>query len=131
MSQSLTSLSIDEQLAALLRGTDHVYSAEELKKRLEYAARTGKQLRVKLGMDPTAPDLHLGHAVVLRKMRQFQDLGHRAVLIIGDATAMIGDPTGKKKTRPVLSAEQVKENAQTYFAQAGKILDMSEGKVEV
>jgi len=124
-------LPIDQQLALLLRGTDHVYSAEELKKRLEHAAKAGRQLRVKLGMDPTAPDLHLGHAVVLRKMRQFQDLGHKAVLIIGDATAMIGDPTGKKKTRPVLTREQVDENARTYFAQAGKILDMSPDKVEI
>ena len=124
-------LPIDQQLALLLRGTDHVYSAEELKKRLEHAAKAGRQLRVKLGMDPTAPDLHLGHAVVLRKMRQFQDLGHKAVLIIGDATAMIGDPTGKKKTRPVLTREQVDENARTYFAQAGKILDMSPEKVEI
>jgi tyrosyl-tRNA synthetase len=115
----------------LLRGTDHVYSAEELKKRLVHAAKTGRQLRVKLGMDPTAPDLHLGHAVVLRKMRQFQDLGHKAVLIIGDATAMIGDPTGKKKTRPVLSREQVDANAKTYFAQAGKIVDMSPEKMEI
>ena len=131
MAQSISPLSIDQQMALLLRGTEHVYSAEELKKRLEHAAKTGRQLRVKLGMDPTAPDLHLGHAVVLRKMRQFQDLGHKAVLIIGDATAMIGDPTGKKKTRPVLTKEQVEENAGTYFAQAGKILDMSPGKVEI
>jgi tyrosyl-tRNA synthetase len=126
-----TTLTIDDQLSLLLRGTDHVYSPEELKNRLQKSAATGKPLRIKLGMDPTAPDLHLGHAVVLRKMRQFQDLGHTAVLIIGDATAMIGDPTGKKKTRPVLSAEQVKQNAETYFAQAGKILDMSPGKIEV
>ena len=129
------SLSIEQQMQVLLRGTDHVYSADELKKRLEHAAKAdggkGRQLRVKLGMDPTAPDLHLGHAVVLKKMREFQDFGHTAVLIIGDATAMIGDPTGKKKTRPVLSAEQVKQNAETYFAQAGKIIDMSPGKVEV
>lgn len=123
----MTGMSVEEQVGVLLRATDHVYSAEELKKRVG----SGKPLRVKLGMDPTAPDLHLGHAVVLRKMREFQDFGHKAVLIIGDATAMIGDPTGKKKTRPVLSAEQVKQNAETYFAQAGKILDMSEGKVEV
>ncbi len=82
-------------------------------------------------MDPTAPDLHLGHAVVLRKMRQFQDLGHKAVLIIGDATAMIGDPTGKKKTRPILSPDQVKQNAETYFAQAGKILDLAPDKIEI
>ncbi|HVX85781.1 MAG TPA: tyrosine--tRNA ligase [Phycisphaerae bacterium] len=126
-----TSLTIDDQLSLLLRGTDHVYSPEELKNRLEKSAATNTPLRIKLGMDPTAPDLHLGHAVVLRKMRQFQDLGHTAVLIIGDATAMIGDPTGKKKTRPVLSADQVQQNAQTYFAQAGKILDMSPAKIEV
>jgi tyrosyl-tRNA synthetase len=127
-----TPLSIDQQMELLLRGTDHVYSAEELKKRLLHAAKNGnRQLRVKLGMDPTAPDLHLGHAVVLRKMRQFQDLGHKAVLIIGDATAMIGDPTGKKKTRPVLSREQVDANAKTYFTQAGKILDMSAEKLEI
>jgi len=124
-------LSIDEQMTLLIRGTDHVYSAEELAKRLAHAAKTGRQLRIKLGMDPTAPDLHLGHSVVLRKMRQFQDLGHKAVLIIGDATAMIGDPTGKKKTRPVLSPADVEANAATYFAQAGRILDMSPGKVEI
>ena len=131
---TMTTLTIDQQMELLLRGTDHVYSAEELKKRLLYAAKTGgggRQLRIKLGMDPTAPDLHLGHAVVLRKMRQFQDLGHKAVLIIGDATAMIGDPTGKKKTRPVLSPEQVKANAETYFAQAGKVLDLAPDKVEI
>ncbi|MCL2647442.1 MAG: tyrosine--tRNA ligase [Phycisphaerales bacterium] len=124
-------LTIDQQMTLLLRGTDHVYTAEELKNRLEQAARTGRQLRIKLGMDPTAPDLHLGHSVVLQKMRQFQDLGHKAVLIIGDATAMIGDPTGKKKTRPVLTREEVDLNAKTYFAQAGKILDLSPGKLEI
>jgi tyrosyl-tRNA synthetase len=123
--------SVDQQVTALLRGTEHVYSAEELGKRLEKARVAGRPLRVKLGMDPTAPDLHLGHSVVLRKMRQFQDFGHKAVLIIGDATAMIGDPTGKKKTRPVLTPVEVEKNAATYFAQAGKILDMSPEKVEI
>jgi tyrosyl-tRNA synthetase len=88
-------------------------------------------LRVKLGLDPTSPDIHLGHTVVLRKMRQFQDLGHKAVLIIGDYTARIGDPTGQNTTRPMLSGEQIDENAQTYFKQAGKILDTSEDKLEV
>jgi len=125
------SLNIDQQVELLLRGTDHVYTAEELKKRLLFAQKSGRQLRVKLGMDPTAPDLHLGHAVVLGKMRQFQDLGHKAVLIIGDATAMIGDPTGKKKTRPVLTRQEVDQNARTYFAQAGKILDMAPEKIEI
>ncbi len=124
-------LSIDQQVELLLRGTDHAYTAKEMADRLAKAAKNGRQLRVKLGMDPTAPDLHLGHAVVLRKMRQFQDLGHKAVLIIGDATAMIGDPTGKKKTRPVLSAAEVEANAKTYFEQAGKILDTSPDKLEV
>ncbi|MGC8624068.1 MAG: tyrosine--tRNA ligase [Phycisphaerae bacterium] len=117
--------------STLLQGIDHVYSARELQDRLYKAAADGRQLRIKLGMDPTAPDLHLGHAVVLRKLRQFQDLGHRAVLIIGDFTAMIGDPTGKQKTRPVLSAQQVDMNAATYFSQAGKILDTSSDKLEI
>src|SRR3954467_12598930 len=125
------SLSIDQQMTILLRGTENVYSPQDLKKRLEHAAKARRQLRVKLGMDPTAPDLHLGHSVVLRKMRQFQDFGHKAILIIGDATAMIGDPTGKKKTRPVLTPTEVEKNAATYFAQAGKILDMSPEKVEI
>ncbi len=126
-----THLTVDQQMSVLLRGTDHMYSAEELAKRLALAQKENRQLRVKLGMDPTAPDLHLGHAVVLRKMRQFQNLGHKAVLIIGDYTAMIGDPTGKKKTRPVLSPEQVDSNAKTYFEQAGKILDTSPDKLEI
>ncbi len=119
--------SVDEQLAILTRGAEAVYSAEELKTRLA----TGRPLRVKLGMDPTAPDLTLGHTVVLRKLRQFQDLGHQAVLIIGDYTAMIGDPTGRSKTRPVLSPEQIQSNAATYFQQAGKVLDLSPEKLEV
>ncbi len=127
----MSTLSVEDQHSQLLHGTDHVYSAEELKKRLVHAQKTGRQLRIKLGMDPTAPDLLMGLAVVLRKMRQFQNLGHKAILIIGDATAMIGDPTGKKKTRPVLTPAQVEENAQTYFAQAGKILDMTPEKVEI
>ncbi len=122
---------IDEQMRRLLRGVEQIYSEAELRERLIRAARERRPLRVKLGMDPTAPDLHLGHAVVLRMLRRFQDLGHRAVLIIGDFTAMIGDPTGKKKTRPVLSAAQVEENARTYLAQAGKILDTGPEKLEI
>ena len=122
---------ITTAVQTLRMGVDHIYSEKELQHRLMKASKEGRQLRIKLGMDPTAPDLHLGHAVVLRKLRQFQDLGHRAVLIIGDFTAMIGDPTGKKKTRPVLSAQQVEENAATYFAQAGKILDTSSEKLEI
>jgi len=116
------SLPIDQQVALLLRGTDHVYSAEELAKRLTHAAKTGRQLRVKLGMDPTAPDVTLGHCVPLKVVRQFQDLGHKAVLIIGDYTARVGDPTGRNATRPALTGEQIDENAKTYAAQVGKIL---------
>ncbi len=122
---------IGEQIKLLTRGTAEVYTADELAGRLAEAAKAGKQLRIKLGLDPTSPDIHLGHTVVLRKMRQFQDLGHKAVLIIGDYTARIGDPSGQDTTRPMLSAEQIEENAKTYFAQAGKILNTSEEKFEV
>ena len=123
----MTDLTIDRQMEILLRGCDHVYTADELEQRLT----AGRRLRVKLGMDPTAPDLTLGHTVVLRKLRQFQDLGHKAVLIIGDYTAMIGDPTGRSKTRPILTKEQVEENAATYLEQAGRVLDMSADKLEI
>ncbi|MHC4060330.1 MAG: tyrosine--tRNA ligase, partial [Planctomycetota bacterium] len=88
-------------------------------------------MRIKLGLDPTSPDIHLGHTVVLRKMRQFQDLGHKAVLIIGDYTARIGDPSGQDSTRPMLSTDQIEKNAKTYFEQAGKILDTSKKKLEI
>jgi tyrosyl-tRNA synthetase len=124
-------MTIPEQIELLIRGTVEVFRGQELAQRLTDAARTGKVLRVKLGMDPTAPDIHLGHTVVLRKLRQFQDLGHKAVLIIGDYTARIGDPTGQNTTRPVLDPEAIKANAITYFEQAGKILDTSEDKCEI
>ena len=124
-------MDIAEQVKCLKRGTVEVFREEELAARLTEAAQKGTQLRAKLGMDPTAPDIHLGHTVVLRKLRQFQDLGHKAVLIIGDYTARIGDPTGQNTTRPMLTPEDIKQNAQTYFDQAGKILDMSPEKVEV
>jgi tyrosyl-tRNA synthetase len=120
-----------EQLKQLSRGTVEIFTQTELADRLEEAARTGRQMRIKLGLDPTSPDIHLGHTVVLRKMRQFQDLGHKAVLIIGDYTARIGDPTGQNTTRPMLSPEQIERNAQTYFEQAAKILDTDSGKLEV
>lgn len=118
-------------LPSLLAGCEHVYSDVELAHKLSRAARENRQLRIKLGMDPTAPDIHLGHCVVLDKMRQFQDLGHKAVLIIGDFTAGIGDPTGRSKTRPVLNEQQIEANAQTYLAQAGRVLDTSPDKLEV
>lgn len=120
-------LSAEAQTALLIRGCEHVYTPEELRQRIA----SGKRLRAKLGMDPTAPDLTLGHTVVLRKLRQFQDLGHQAVLIIGDYTARIGDPSGRSKTRPVLAEEEVNTNAATYLQQAGKVLDLSPDKLEV
>jgi tyrosyl-tRNA synthetase len=122
---------IAEQIQLLKRGTVEVFTIAELTEKLTEAAKTGRQLRIKLGLDPTSPDIHLGHTVVLRKMRQFQDLGHKAVLIIGDYTARIGDPTGQNATRPILSPEQIEQNAKTYFEQAGKILDTSDEKLEI
>ena len=124
-------MNIDEQLRILTRGCDTIYSEKELRQKLDKSAETGKPLRAKLGMDPTAPDIPLGHTVVLGKLRQFQDLGHKAVLIIGDYTAMVGDPSGRNATRPMLSPEQIKANAQTYLDQAGKVLDLSPDKLEV
>lgn len=107
-------------LELLTSGIAQCIPQEELIKKLE----SGEKLQIKLGMDPTAPDLHLGHVVVLKKMKQFQDLGHETIFLIGDYTARIGDPTGKSKTRPPLTEEQIKKNAETYFAQVGKILDL-------
>lgn len=113
--------SIDRQLSLLLRGAADVIHQRELVDRL----REQRPLRVKLGVDPSSPDLHLGHTVQLRRLRAFQDAGHQAVLIIGDYTAMVGDPSGKNKTRPQLSQPEVEANAATYLAQAGKVLDLS------
>ena len=109
----------DEALSILKQGAAQIISEEELRAKLALA----RPLRVKLGVDPTSPDLHLGHSIILRKLRQFQDLGHQAVLIIGDFTSMIGDPSGRSATRPQLSRDQVQANAETYRAQAFKILD--------
>lgn len=122
---------VDEQMAVLQRGCDGIFSENELRKKLEAGRQANRPLRVKLGLDPTAPDIHLGHTVVLRKMRQFQDLGHRAVLIIGDFTARIGDPSGRTKTRPVLDEQMIKTNAETYFQQAGHVLDTNPDKLEI
>ena len=102
---------------------------EELAVKLQHAADTNTPLRIKLGMDPTRPDLHLGHTVVMRKLKEFQKLGHKIVLLVGGATAMIGDPSGKSETRPALTKEQVEENAKTYFAQMSKVLDISQAEV--
>ena len=120
-----------EQVNLLKRGVVDIFSESELAQKLAEAAKSKKQLRIKLGLDPTSPDIHLGHTVVLRKMRQFQDMGHKAVLIIGDYTARIGDPSGQNSTRPMLGDDQIEANAKTYFEQAGKILDTSEEKLEV
>jgi tyrosyl-tRNA synthetase len=114
---------VDEQLTYLKKGSAEIIREADLRAKLEKSRATGKPLRVKLGMDPTAPDLHLGHTVVLRKLKHFQDLGHTAIFLIGDFTGMIGDPTGRSATRPPLTREQIEENAETYKAQVFKILD--------
>ena len=105
------------------RGAEEIIPAEDLIKKLERSISTGNPLIVKLGCDPSRPDLHIGHGVVLRKLRHFQDLGHTAVLVIGDFTAMIGDPTGRNKTRPQLSIKEARKNADSYVNQASLILD--------
>jgi len=113
---------INEQMDVIKRGTSEIIPEEDLVKKLEHSIKTNKPLNIKLGCDPSRPDLHLGHSVVLRKLRQFQDLGHIAILIIGDFTGMIGDPSGKSKTRPSLTLEETHRNGQSYFEQAEKIL---------
>jgi tyrosyl-tRNA synthetase len=115
--------SVDEQLTYLKKGSAEIIREADLRAKLEKSRAAGKPLRVKLGMDPTAPDLHLGHTVVLRKLKHFQDLGHTAIFLIGDFTGMIGDPTGRSVTRPPLTREQIEQNAETYKAQVFKILD--------
>ncbi|MCH8558105.1 MAG: tyrosine--tRNA ligase [Balneolia bacterium] len=116
-------LPVEQQLEIIRRGTTEIVPENELKEKLEESRKANTPLRIKLGCDPTRPDLHLGHSVILRKMRQFQDLGHHAILIIGDFTALIGDPTGQNKTRPALTREEILDNAKTYLDQASKILD--------
>ena len=121
--ERLTDLSIDEQIARIARGTSDIVPKSELKSKLEKAARDGRPLQIKLGLDPTAPDIHLGFAVVLRKLRLFQDLGHTVVIIIGDYTALIGDPSGRSTTRPMLTAGEIAANGKTYVEQLAKVLD--------
>ncbi|MBK9155554.1 MAG: tyrosine--tRNA ligase [Chloracidobacterium sp.] len=116
-------MTIDGQLSFLKKGTVDVIREEDLRKKLERSAKTGKPLRIKLGLDPTAPDIHVGHTVVIRKLKAFQDLGHTVIFLIGDFTGMIGDPSGKNVTRPPLSREEVNANAETYKAQMFKLLD--------
>ncbi len=120
---------VEEQLAYLKKGTIEIIREDELKTKLAESIKTGKPLRVYLGVDPTAPDLHLGHTVVIRKLKHFQDMGHTAVFLIGDFSAMIGDPTGVSETRPPLTREQVDANAKTYLEQVFKILDPKKTEV--
>src|SRR6266480_3980021 len=121
--------SVDEHLALIARGTEQIEPADGLRKKLEKSLKTGKPLRVKYGIDPTGIDVHLGHTVPLRKLRQFQDLGHQAVLIIGDYTALIGDPSGRDETRARLTPELVAANAQDYLRQIGRIIDLKNAEV--
>jgi tyrosyl-tRNA synthetase len=127
---SETRPSIDVQMAHIRRGAAEIVVETELRGKLERSARTGSPLLVKLGLDPTAPDLHLGHTVVLQKLRDFQDLGHQIVIVIGDFTGMIGDPSGRSETRKPLTWEEIRANAETYRAQLGKVLDMSRTRVD-
>jgi tyrosyl-tRNA synthetase len=116
-------MTIDEQLAYLRKGTVEIIREADLKSKLEKSAKTGKPLRIKLGADPTAPDIHLGHTVVIRKLRAFQELGHTVIFLIGDFTGLIGDPSGKSATRPQLTREEINANAETYKEQIFKLLD--------
>jgi tyrosyl-tRNA synthetase len=121
---------VDEQLTYIKKGSSEIVKESELREKLEKSRKSGTPLRVKLGMDPTAPDLHLGHTVVLRKLKHFQDLGHTAIFLIGDFTGMIGDPTGRTVTRPPLSREEVERNAETYKTQVFKVLDPNKTVVD-
>src|SRR6202140_749531 len=121
---------VEEQLAYIKKGAAEIVKESELRSKLERSFASGKPLRVKAGFDPTAPDLHLGHTVLLRKLKHFQDLGHTVIFLIGDFTGMIGDPTGRSATRPPLTREQVSENAETYKAQVFKILDPAKTEVK-
>ena len=123
-------LSIDKQLDIIKRGAEEILPEDELREKIKISINKNKPLTVKLGCDPSRPDLHIGHSVVLRKLRDFQDLGHQAVLVIGDFTAMIGDPSGRNKTRPQLTLEEAKENAKTYLEQSKVILDMKRVKIK-
>ena len=122
-------MTIDEQLAYLKKGAVEIIREEDLRAKLEKSLQTGKPLRVKLGADPTAPDIHLGHTVVIRKLKAFQELGHTVIFLIGDFTGMIGDPTGKSATRPPLSHEEILQNAETYKTQIFKLLDPDQTEI--
>src|ERR1700692_600823 len=121
---------VDEQLTYIKKGSSEIVKESELREKLEKSRTAGKPLRIKAGFDPTAPDLHLGHTVLLRKLKHFQDLGHTVIFLIGDFTGLIGDPTGRTATRPTLTREQVAANAETYKAQVFKILDPEKTQVQ-
>ncbi len=123
-------MTVEEQLARIRRGAAEIIVETELRQKLDRSLGSGVPLKVKLGLDPTAPDLHLGHTVVLQKLRDFQDLGHQAIIIIGDFTGMIGDPSGRVETRPPLARTEIEANAQTYRSQLGRILDLDRTRVE-
>ncbi len=125
----MTATALDEQLAYLKKGLAELIREEDLRERLIAAAKAGRPLRIKAGFDPTAPDLHLGHTVLLRKMKHFQDLGHTVIFLIGDGTSLIGDPTGRNATRPPMTREQIVANTETYKAQVFKILDREKTEV--
>src|SRR6201996_6260475 len=120
---------VEEQLAYIKKGAAEIIHERELRERLENSLKTGKPLRVKAGFDPTAPDLHVGHTVLIRKLKHFQDMGHTVVFLIGDGTGLIGDPSGRNATRPPLTREQLNANAETYKAQVFKILDRDRTEV--
>ena len=120
---------LNEQMDVIKKGASEIIPEKELIYKIEKSIKTNTQLIIKLGCDPSRPDLHIGHSVVLRKLEQFQRLGHQAVLIIGDFTGMIGDPSGRNKTRPSLSLEEARKNGQSYFEQASKILDKEKTKI--
>src|SRR5437868_3989664 len=122
-------MTVDEQLRVITRGAAHVEKLDELRKKLERSHATGKPLRIKYGIDPTGFDVHLGHTVPLRKLRQFQELGHTAVLIIGTATAAVGDPSGRDASRQGLTTEQIDKNAQTYLTQIARVIDITRAEV--
>src|SRR6267378_576359 len=122
-------MTIDEQLSYLRKGTTEIIREEDLRAKLEKSAKTGKPLRIKLGADPTAPDIHLGHTVVIRKLKHFQELGHTVIFLIGDFTGLIGDPSGKSATRPQLTRDEINANAETYKRQIFKLLDREKTEI--
>ena len=120
---------VDEQIEYIRKGAVEIIREQDLRERLERSYKSGTPMRVKAGFDPTAPDLHLGHTVLIRKLKHFQDMGHTVVFLIGDGTGLIGDPTGRNATRPPLSREELEKNAETYKAQVFKILDKEKTEV--